>query len=130
MVVGNFIVQLASVLGILNVFEIVLSPITVSWLGLPSAAGVVLIFGILRKELTLILLGSLAGSMDFSTFLTPIQMMVFAFVVMVYVPCVSTISALVKEFGHRKAGIISLVEVFVAIALGGILFRVLPFLGL
>ncbi len=130
MVAGNFIVQLASVLGILDVFEVFLSPITVNWLGLPAAAGVVLIFGILRKELTLILLGSLAGSMDFSTFLTPVQMMVFAFVVMVYVPCVSTIAALVKEFGYRKATIISLVEVVVAILLGGVLLRVLPFLGL
>jgi len=107
-----------------------MSPVTVGWLGLPAAAGVVLIFGVLRKELTLVLLGSLAGTMDFSTFLTPVQMMVFAFVVMVYVPCVSTIAALVKEFGYTKAGIISAVEIVVAVVLGGVLFRVLPFIGL
>lgn len=130
MVAGNFIVQLASILGLLEVIEGIMSPVTVGWLGLPSAAGVVLIFGILRKELTLVLLASLAGTMDFSTFMTPVQMMVFAFVVMVYVPCVSTIAALVKEFGYTKAGIISVVEVIVAVVLGGVLFRVLPFIGL
>jgi ferrous iron transport protein B len=130
MVVGNFIVQLASILGLLQIIEGVLSPVTVGWLGLPAAAGVVLIFGVLRKELTLVLLGSLAGTMDFSTFLTPAQMMVFAFVVMIYVPCVSTIAALVKEFGYTKAGIISAVEIVVAVVLGGVLLRVLPFIGL
>ena len=130
MVAGNFIVQLASILGLLDVIEGIMSPVTVGWLGLPSAAGVVLIFGILRKELTLVLLASLAGTMDFSTFMTPVQMMVFAFVVMVYVPCVSTIAALVKEFGYTKAGIISLVEIVVAVVLGGVLLRVLPFIGL
>jgi ferrous iron transport protein B len=130
MIAGNFIVQLASILGLLDIVEVIMSPVTVRWLGLPSAAGVVLIFGILRKELTLVLLGSLAGTMDFSTFMTPAQMMVFAFVVMVYVPCVSTIAALVKEFGYTTAGIISAVEVFVAVVLGGVLLRVLPFIGL
>ena len=130
MIAGNFIVQLASIIGLLDIIEGIMSPVTVGWLGLPSAAGVVLIFGILRKELTLVLLGSLAGTMDFSTFMTPVQMMVFAFVVMVYVPCVSTIAALVKEFGYTKAGIISVVEVVVAVVLGGVLLRVLPFIGL
>ena len=130
MIAGNFIVQLASILGLLDIIEGIMSPITVRWLGLPSAAGVVLLFGILRKELTLVLLGSLAGTMDFSTFMTPVQMMVFAFVVMVYVPCVSTIAALVKEFGYTTAGIISAVEILVAVVLGGVLLRVLPFIGL
>jgi len=130
MVAGNFVVQVASMIGLLDVVEGLMSPITVGWLGLPAMTGVVLIFGVLRKELTLILLGSLAGTMDFSAFLTPVQMMVFAFVVMVYVPCISTIAALVKEFGYTKAGIISAVEILVAVVLGGVLFRVLPFIGL
>lgn len=130
MVIGNFVVQLASIIGLLDIVEGIMSPITVGWLGLPAAAGVVLIFGVLRKELTLILLGSLAGTMNFASFLTPAQMMVFAFVVMVYVPCISTIAALVKEFGYTKAGIISAVEIFVAVALGGVLLRVLPYVGL
>ncbi len=130
MVYGNFIIQVAAIIGLLQIVEGWMSPITVGWLGLPTAAGVVLIFGVLRKELTLVLLGTLMGTTDFSMILTPIQMFVFAFVVMVYVPCVSTIAALVKEFGIRNAGIISAVQVFTAVLLGGIILRVFPLLGL
>ena len=130
MVYGNFIIQVAAILGLLQIVEGWMSPITVGWLGLPAAAGVVLIFGVLRKELTLVLLGTLMGTTDFSMILTPIQMFIFAFVVMIYVPCVSTIAALVKEFGYKNAGIISAVQVFVAVLLGGIILRVFPLLGL
>ena len=130
MIAGNFVIQVAAALGLLGIVEGLMSPVTVWWLGLPSAAGVVLIFGVLRKELTLILLGSLMGTTNFATILTPVQMFVFAFVVMVYVPCLSTIAALVKEFGYRKALIISGVEVGVAVVLGGIILRILLAIGL
>lgn len=129
-IAGNFVIQIAAIFGLLSIIEGIMSPITVSWLGLPSAAGVVLIFGVLRKELTLILLGALMGTTDFSTILSPVQMFVFAFVVMVYVPCVATIAALVKEFGYKRALLISGVEVGVAVVLGGIILRILLLLGL
>jgi ferrous iron transport protein B len=130
MIAGNFVIQVAALIGLLDVFEGVLSPVTVGWLGLPFGAGAVLLFGVLRKELTLILLASLMGTGDYSSFLTPVQMFVFAFVVMVYVPCISTIAALVKEFGYKRAWIITGVEVIVAVMLGGIILRVLQFFGL
>ncbi len=130
MIAGNFVIQVAAILGVLGVVEGLMSPVTVGWLGLPSAAGVVLIFGVLRKELTLILLGTLLGGKDFSLFLSPAQMFVFAFVVMVYVPCISTIAALVKEFGYRAAAVISAAEIFTAVLLGGVILRVLLALGL
>ena len=130
MIAGNFVIQVAAVLGVLGVVERLMSPVTVGWLGLPSAAGVVLIFGVLRKELTLILLGTLLGGNDFSMFLSPAQMFVFAFVVMVYVPCISTIAALVKEFGYKAAAAISAAEIFTAVLLGGVILRVLLALGL
>lgn len=130
MIAGNFVIQVASMLGLLDPLEVILSPIIVGWLGLPFGAGVVLIFGVLRKELTLILLASLMGTTDFSLILTPVQMFVFAFVVMVYVPCIATIGALVREFGRRNAAIITVVEVLMAIVLGGIILRVFVFLGI
>ncbi|MFH0851113.1 MAG: ferrous iron transport protein B, partial [Candidatus Bathyarchaeota archaeon] len=130
MVAGNLVIQVAAAFGLLRLVEGALSPVTVGWLGLPAAAGVVLIFGVLRKELTLILLGSLMGSTDFASFLSPVQMFVFAFVVMVYVPCISTIAALVKEFGAKNAAIISLTEIAVAVLLGGVILRLLNFAGL
>jgi len=129
MITGNLAIHLADLVGLLDLVQGALSPVTVWWLGLPAAAGVVLIFGILRKELTLILLASLMGTSNFAHVLTPVQMFVFAFVVMIYIPCIATIAVLVKEFGYKRAAIISLTEVGLAVALGGVLLRILTFLG-
>ena len=130
MVAGNMVIVLAGMVGLLESVQWFLRPITVGWLGLPAAVGVTLIFGILRKELTLILLASMLGTGNFAQVLTPVQMFVFAFVVMVYVPCIATIGALIKEFGYKKAAAISLIEIGLAIFLGGILFRSLTALAI
>jgi len=130
MVAGNMVLVLARMAGLLEPIQWLLRPITVGWLGLPAAVGVTLIFGVLRKELTLILLASMMGTANFAQVLTPVQMFVFAFVVMIYVPCIATIGALVKEFGYKKAAAMSLVEIVMAIVLGGILFRALTALAL
>jgi len=129
MIAGNLGIQLASLVGLLDLVQGALSPVTVGWLGLPAAAGVTLIFGVLRKELTLILLASLLGTSNFALVLTPTQMFIFAFVVMIYIPCIATIAVLVKEFGYKRAAIISLTEIGLAVALGGILLRILTLLG-
>jgi ferrous iron transport protein B len=129
-VAGNLVIYFANAVGLLNILQIVFSPVTVVWLGLPAATGIVLIFGILRKELTLILLASIMGTTNFALILSPAQMFVFAFVVMLYIPCIATISVLWREFGGKTAALISLTEVFLAVALGGIIYRVLLFLGI
>ncbi len=130
MVVGNLTIYVANMLGLLNVIQGLFSPVTVLWLGLPAATGVVLIFGILRKELTLILLASIMGTTNFAMILTPNQMFVFAFVVMIYIPCIATIAVLAKEFGWKAAVIISVVETGLAVVLGGLLYRALLLLGI
>ena len=130
MIAGNFIIYIANALGLLTIIQGAFSPVTVWWLGLPAATGVVLIFGILRKELTLILLASIMGTTNFALILTPTQMFVFAFVVMIYIPCIATIAVLAKEFGVKIAALISLTEVMLAVGLGGLLYRALLLLGL
>jgi ferrous iron transport protein B len=129
-VIGNLVIYVANLAGLLNLIQGALSPVTVWWLGLPAATGVVLIFGVLRKELTLILLASLMGTTNFALILSPPQMFVFAFVVMIYIPCIATIAVLSKEFGARTAALISLTEIILAVVLGGIVFRVLLITGI
>jgi ferrous iron transport protein B len=104
-----------------------MAPVITDWLGLPILAGIPLIFGILRKELTLILLAELSGSTDFTQILTPIQMIVFALVIMIYIPCISTIAALIKEFGWRRAFGVSIFDIILALVIGGIAYRILTF---
>ncbi len=130
MILGNLVIVLAGKIGLLAVVQDLMSPVTVLWLGLPAATGVVLIFGVLRKELTLILLASMMGTNNFALILTPAQMFVFAFVVMIYIPCIATIAVLAKEFGNRNAAIITVSEIGLAVVLGGIIFRILTLIGL
>ncbi|MCQ5340213.1 MAG: ferrous iron transport protein B, partial [Candidatus Methanomethylicia archaeon] len=115
------------VFNLLEPIALALSPITVMWLGLPMITGIALIFGILRKELTLIMLATLLGTTNFSEIpgFGPIQMIVFTIVTMFYIPCISTIAALIKEIGWKKALIITIFEIIFAIAIGGIVYRIL-----
>jgi len=128
-IVGNLTVKLLEILNLLEPIGYLLSPVTVAWLGLPAVTGVTLIFGVLRKELTLIMLASLLGTTNSAMVLTPLQMIVFTLVAMFYIPCIATIAALVKEFGWKKALLITIFEIAFAILLGGITFRLLPVLG-
>ncbi len=102
-----------------------IAPLIVNWLGLPKITGIPLIFGILRKELTLILLSELTGTLEFNNILTPIQMIVFSIVTMIYVPCIATIAVLKKEFNLKKAIGIVIIDIFLALLIGGLIFRIL-----
>ena len=124
-IVGSLAIKLAEVLGLLEPIATVLSPVTVMWLGLPAITGITLIFGVLRKELTLIMLATLLGTTNFAQVLTPVQMIVFTLVAMFYIPCIATISALVKELGWKKALFITVFEIFFALTIGGIASRLL-----
>ena len=124
-IVGSFIIKLLDVANLLQPIANIFSPVTVVWLGLPAVTGIALIFGVLRKELTLIMLSTLFGTTNFALVMTPAQMIVFTLVVMLYIPCVATIGALVKEFGWKKALLITIIEIALAILLGGIASRLL-----
>lgn len=124
-IVGSLIIKIADVMNLLEPVADIMSPVTVVWLGLPAVTGIALIFGVLRKELTLIMLASLFGTANFALVMTPVQMVVFTLVVMLYIPCVATIGALVKEFGGKKALLITVSEILLALLVGGIAYRLL-----
>ncbi len=124
-IIGSLTIKFMEVLGLLELITMALSPITVGWLGLPAIAGVTLIFGVLRKELTLIMLSTMLETTNFAGVLTPTQMVVYTIVIMFYIPCISTIAALIKEIGWRKALLITIFEIAFAIVLGGIAMRIL-----
>ncbi len=123
-IMGSLAIRIMEVLDLLEPIANILSPITVAWLGLPAITGITLIFGVLRKELTLIMLATLFGTTDFAQVMTPVQMIVFTLVAMLYVPCIATIATLVKEFGWKKAWFITVFEIVFALFVGGIAFRI------
>ena len=127
-IIGSIALKLAEVSGVLEKVAVVLSPVTVVWLGLPAITGITLMFGVLRKELSLAMLAALLGTTNFAQVLSPVQMVVFTLVAMLYIPCIATIAALVKDFGWKKALFISVFEIAFAIFVGGIAFRILTLL--
>ena len=109
----------------------VLDPIVKGWLGLPSVAGLALVFAFLRKELALQLLVALAvvqlgaQAANLGSIMTPAQLFVYAVVTSVSVPCAATLAALRGEFGWRPALAMSGASLTIALAAGGILARLL-----
>jgi len=124
-IVGSIAITAAYSLGFLEPVNALLSPITVLLLGLPVITGVVFVFGLIRKEMTILALAALFGTTAFSTVLTPVQLIVFALVTMLYAPCISTIFALAREFDWKKALSITVLETGLAIVLGAVAFHVL-----
>lgn len=124
-IIGSAAVQVLYALGVLTLINNALIPITVWWLGLPEIAGILLIFGIVRKEMTILTLSVIFHTTNFSSIMTPVQLIVLALVSMIYIPCLANILALKSEFGWKNAIIVTVAETFTAITIGGITFRLL-----
>jgi ferrous iron transport protein B len=90
----------------------------ITWLlDLPAETGVPLLFGILRKELSLVMLGQALGGMDFARLLTTTQMMTYTVFVVFYVPCLATLVVLRRELGWRQTAIIGGITLGLALIL-------------
>ncbi|MEN6444285.1 MAG: ferrous iron transport protein B [Methanoregula sp.] len=124
-IIGSALIQAFYAAGLLNPVNDLLSPVTVLWLGLPAVVGITLIFGVVRKELTILTLAVIFHTTNFAAIMSPVQLVVLALVSMLYIPCISVILVLASEFGWKKALAISAFEVIMAIVIGGIAFRVL-----
>jgi ferrous iron transport protein B len=124
-IAGSIVITAAYAMGFLEPINALLSPVTVVLLGLPAMTGIVFVFGIIRKEMTILALAAIFGTTVFSTIMTPAQLVVFALVTMLYVPCISTIMALAREFGWRRALSITALETALAVFCGAVAIRVL-----
>jgi ferrous iron transport protein B len=129
-IIGSALLQALYVLNVLTPISNALAPLTVWWLGLPAIAGVLLILGTVRKELVLVGAVALLGTTNLLVQpggFTQIQLVVMALVSMLYIPCISTVAILGKEFGWKAATIISLTNIGAALLIGGLTFRILSF---
>jgi ferrous iron transport protein B len=113
LIVGSAILAALNYFNAAVAFNWLVRPLTWS-LGLPSEVGVPLIFGILRKELSLVMLGQALGTVNFDTALSIPQMVTYATFVMFYLPCLATLSVLRRELGTRAMLAIAALTVVVA----------------
>ena len=131
MLIGSVALGLLYESGLIWYATTVLDPVVRGWLGLPSVAGLALVFAFLRKELALQLLVALAviqlgaGAAGLGSIMSPAQLFVYAIVTSVSVPCVATLAALRGEFGWRPALAMCGATLGIALAAGGILARLL-----
>jgi ferrous iron transport protein B len=94
-----------------------LSPLTVWLLGLPAAVGMTLVFGVLRKELTLVMLVQALGTTEVNTVMTTQQLLTFTLFVVFYVPCIATIAVLARQMGWRDTTLIIAFTALVAVVI-------------
>ena len=124
-IAGSALVQILYAVGVLKPMSDALSPLTVAWLGLPAITGILLILGVVRKEFILLASVAVFGSTNLALFLTPVQLITLALIGILYIPCLSTIAVLAKDFGWRTAAIISAANFVTALIVGGVAFRLL-----
>jgi ferrous iron transport protein B len=124
-ILGSALLEALYVYNVLTPVSNALSPLTVWWLGLPAAAGVLLILGTVRKEFVLLGAVAIFGSTNLALYFSPVQFVIMALVAMLYIPCVSTVAILAREFGWKAATYISLANIAVALLIGGLAFRLL-----
>jgi len=116
LILGSVVLAVFNYLNIAVFLNAMVRPL--SWaLGLPFEVGVPLIFGVLRKELSLVMLGQALGSMEFSLVLTPVQMITYAVFVVFYIPCLATMIVIRKELGTKAMwGIVGMTTLIATIA--------------
>jgi len=124
-IAGSVIVQALYAVGVLQQVSNVMSPVTVFWLGLPAIAGILLILGFVRKEMVVLAAVAIFGTTNLALYFSHIQLYVLALVNMIYIPCLSTVAIIAKDYDWKTAIIISLANFAVALLIGGIAFRLL-----
>jgi small GTP-binding protein len=100
LVVGSVVLSLVDFYGWQHGINAALSPLT-ALLGLPRSVGLTLIFGVLRKELSLLMLMQALGTTHVLGVMTAAQILIFTLFVTFYLPCMATLASMMRELGWR-----------------------------
>ena len=117
---GSVVLALLAHVGADRTINALLSPITHWWLGLPVVLGVPILFGVLRKELSLLMIYQALGSFEVGQYLDRVQIMTFLLFLTFYVPCISTFAVMLKTIGRREALFSVSLSVAVALLVSGL----------
>lgn len=113
LIVGSIVLAILNYYSITEYLNAILEPF--NWLlGLPSKVGTPLIFGVFRKELSLIMLSQAFGTTDFAAVMTTNQMIIFTVFVVFYIPCLATMISIRNELGRKAMWHITGLTVLVA----------------
>ena len=105
LIAGSVVLALMQFFQLDKYVNLVLSPLVEKALGLPQELGVTLVFGFLRKELSLVMMLQALGVsyQDVMTVITQQQLVIFVVFISFFIPCLSTVAIIWKEIGRRIA---------------------------
>jgi len=122
---GSVMLALLGHWGADSVINTLLTPLTAWWLGLPLVLGLPLLFGVLRKELSLLMIFQALGTQNIDAVLGPVQIVTLLVFLTFYVPCVSTFAVMHKTLGRKEAWVSVALSVGVAMVLSAVVRLVL-----
>ena len=103
LIAGSVVLALLGHFGADKAINSALLPVTAWWLGLPVALGVPILFGVLRKELSLLMIYQALGTLEIAHLLDDVQIFTFLVFLTFYVPCLSTFAVILKTLGKKEA---------------------------
>lgn len=127
LIVGSVVLALLGHYGADAWINLALTPVVGWWLGLPVALGVPILFGVLRKELSLLMVFQALGTPDLASVLDRTQIATLLVFLTFYVPCVSTFAMMLKLLGRRDALYSAGLSIGVALVTAAVLRGVLEF---
>ena len=125
LVIGSIVLALLSHFGADTLINTALIPVTSWWLGLPVVLGVPILFGVLRKELSLLMIYQALGTLEIMPLLNYAQIFTFLVFLTFYVPCLSTFAVMLKTLGRKEAWFSVAVSMVSALLMAGVVRLVL-----
>lgn len=121
MALGILFAAIIAETGLIHGISDFLSPVITGWLGLPGEAGLALMLGIVRRELAVLPL------LDMN--LTSLQIFTGATVALFYLPCLSVLAILIKEFKLKTGMLIAGSTLVGAFLIGGVINQTVRFVS-
>jgi ferrous iron transport protein B len=105
LIAGSVLLALMQFFQLDQYVNLILSPLVEKALGLPQELGVTLVFGFLRKELSLVMMLQALGVnyQDLMSVITHQQLIVFVVFISFFIPCLSTVAIIWREIGRKIA---------------------------
>jgi ferrous iron transport protein B len=123
--IGTALLFLLDRTGILNQIIRVGEPLVAGWLGLPPEATAAFLVGFLRRDFG----ATGLFIMQSQGLLSPMQVVVAMVTITLFIPCIASVLMISKERSWKTAlGMVFMIIPF-AFLVGGLLFRVLSFVG-
>lgn len=119
--VGALLIGILDLSGLLEMIQILVSPVTTGWLGLPAETANAFIMGVVRRDF------GAAGLYDME--LSAAQTVTALVTITLFVPCIASMIIIAKEQGKRQGALMWAAAFSIAFIVGGVVRHVLGLMG-